>query len=301
MLGLIAHTQKPGAASVVKTIVAELRARHVPFLMERATAALIQEQSPLNEEMLAEKVDLLLVMGGDGSILRAMHHSGPYLRPIFGLNIGSLGFLTCLPATAYQEAIDCIVNKTYILSHRSLLKLKIQNAEASSVLQSKTTTNYQLPTTNSYREAVALNDIVISRGERSQLIRLSVTIDGTPLTEYHADGLIIATPTGSTAYSLAAGGPVMMPESKTLLITPICPHVFSNRSMVINDKSNLTIEAPGDQQIFISLDGREPRLMEAQERLSITTSEKTLPLAMLPDTSFPQILRQKLKWTGSNL
>ena len=237
----------------------------------------------------------------NGSILRAMHHSGPYLRPIFGLNIGSLGFLTCLPATAYQEAIDCIVNKTYILSHRSLLKLKIQNAEASSVLQSKTTTNYQLPTTNSYREAVALNDIVISRGERSQLIRLSVTIDGTPLTEYHADGLIIATPTGSTAYSLAAGGPVMMPESKTLLITPICPHVFSNRSMVINDKSNLTIEAPGDQQIFISLDGREPRLMEAQERLSITTSEKTLPLAMLPDTSFPQILRQKLKWTGSNL
>ena len=294
MLGLIAHTQKSGAASVVKTIVTELRARQVPFLMEEATAALIQEHSPLNEEMLAEKVDLLLVMGGDGSILRALHHAGPHLRPIFGLNIGSLGFLTCLPATAYQEAIDCIVNKTYILSHRSLLKLKIQNTEASSVLQNKTTTN-------SHCEAVALNDIVISRGERSQLIRLSVTIDGTHLTEYHADGLIIATPTGSTAYSLAAGGPVMMPESKTLLITPICPHVFSNRSMVIDDKSNLTIEAPGDQQIFISLDGREPRLMQPQECLAITTSEKKLPLAMLPHTSFPQILRQKLKWTGSNL
>lgn len=279
MIGLIAHVKKSGAASVVKTIVTELRARHVPFLMEQATAALIQEQSPLNETMLAEKVDLLLVMGGDGSILRAMHHAGPHLRPIFGLNIGSLGFLTCLPAQEYQRALQCIIDQEYILSQRSLLELKINDRFC----------------------GLALNDIVISRGERSQLIRLSVTIDGTPLTEYHADGLIIATPTGSTAYSLAAGGPIMMPESKTLLITPICPHVFSNRSMVIDDKSNLTIEAPGDQQIFISLDGREPRLMQPQERLAITTSKKTLPLAMLPHTSFPQILRQKLKWTGSNL
>ena len=279
MIGLIAHVKKSGAASVVKTIVAELHARHVPFLMEQATAALIQEHSPLNEEMLAEKVDLLLVMGGDGSILRALHHSGPHLRPIFGLNIGSLGFLTCLPAQEYKQALQCIINQEYILSHRSLLELKI----------------------NDRFHGLALNDIVISRGERSQLIRLSVNIDATPLTEYHADGLIIATPTGSTAYSLAAGGPVMMPESKTLLITPICPHVFSNRSMVIDNKSILTIEAPGDQQIFISLDGREPRLMQPQERLTITTSEKKLPLAMLPHTSFPQILRQKLKWTGSNL
>jgi len=301
MLGLIAHTHKPGAASVVKAVVTELRSHGVPFLMEQATAALIQEDSALNEEMLAEKVELLLVMGGDGSILRALHHAGPHLRPIFGLNIGSLGFLTCLPATAYREAIDCIVNKTYFLSYRSLLKLEVQDMKVSSVLQSKTTANYELRTTNSYREAVALNDIVISRGERSQLIRLSVTIDEAPLTEYHADGLIIATPTGSTAYSLAAGGPIMMPESKTLLITPICPHVFSNRSMVIDDKSTVIIEAPGEQQIFISLDGRKPYLMQPHERLVITTSQKTLPLAMLPNTSFPQILRQKLKWTGSNL
>jgi NAD+ kinase len=277
-LGLIAHTQKLGAASVVKTIVTELRARSLPFLMEQATAALIQENSSLSEEMLAEKVDLLLVMGGDGSILRALHHVGPHLRPIFGLNIGSLGFLTCLPAKEYQRAIECIINGEYILSHRSLLELKISGFSC----------------------GLALNDIVISRGERSQLIRLSVNIDGIPLTKYHADGLVIATPTGSTAYSLAAGGPIMMPESKTILITPICPHVFSNRSIVIDDKSNITIEAPGDQQVFISLDGREPRVMQSHEQLTITTSEKKLPLAMLPHTSFPEILGQKLKWTGSN-
>lgn len=279
MIGLIAHTQKPGAAAVVQSVVTELRSRHVPFLMEQATAELIQEDSSFNEEELAKQVDLLLVMGGDGSILRALHRSGSHLRPIFGLNIGSLGFLTCLPAQEYTRALQCILNKEYLLSYRSLLELTI----------------------NDQLHGLALNDIVISRGERSQLVRLSVSIDGTPLTEYHADGLIIASPTGSTAYSMAAGGPIMMPESKALLITPICPHVFSNRSMVIDAQSTLTIQASGNQQIFISLDGRESRLMEPQESLSITTSQKTLPLAMLPDTNFPQILRQKLKWTGSNL
>ncbi len=278
MIGLIAHVGKPGAASVVKTVVTELRSRQVPFLMEQSTAALIQEDSPLNEEMLAEKVESLLVMGGDGSILRALHHSGPHLRPIFGLNIGSLGFLTCLPAQEYRQALECIITKNYLLSHRSLLELKVNNQFC----------------------GLALNDIVISRGERSQLIRLAVSINDVALTEYYADGLIIATPTGSTAYSLAAGGAIMMPECKTLLITPICPHVFSNRSMVIDDKSIISIEAPGDQQVFISLDGQKSRLMLPGERLSITTSQKTLPLAMLPNTNFPQILRQKLKWTGSN-
>lgn len=323
MLGLIAHTKKPGAASVIKSIVEELRAHQFPFLMEKATAALIQEHSSLNEEMLAEKSDLLLVMGGDGSILRALHHSGPHLRPIFGLNIGSLGFLTCLPAQAYQQALQCIINKKYILSHRTLLELRIDGSltevaiddamqepmartegvckEILDDLSTCTMPQSSSAVDLSKRSGMALNDIVISRGERSQLIRLSVSIDKTRLTEYHADGLIIATPTGSTAYSMAAGGPIMMPESKTLLITPICPHVFSNRSMVIDDKSLITIEAPGEQQVFISLDGRESKLMQPGEKLSITTSQKTLPLAMLPDTNFPQILRQKLKWTGSNL
>ena len=277
-LGLIAHVEKKGAAQVVKSVVQELRAHSVPFLLEQATAALINEPSSLDEAMLAEQSDLLLVMGGDGSILRAMHRSGGHLRAIFGLNIGSLGFLTCLPAKEYQRAVQCIINKDYLLSNRSLLELQIDSTIF----------------------GLALNDVVISRGERSQLIRLSVAIDGVPLTEYHADGLIVATPTGSTAYSLAAGGPIAMPDSKALLITPICPHVFSNRSMVISDQSTITIEAAPDQKIFISLDGREPRLMKPQERLLLRTSEKKLPLAMLPDTSFAEILRQKLKWTGSN-
>ncbi|OHE75810.1 MAG: hypothetical protein A3F67_10025 [Verrucomicrobia bacterium RIFCSPHIGHO2_12_FULL_41_10] len=226
--------------------------------------------------MLAEQSDLLLVMGGDGSILRALYRSGEHLRPIFGLNIGSLGFLTCLPAKEYQRAVHCLSNKSYLLSQRSLLEIQIGDFKGR-----------------------ALNDIVISRGERSQLVRLSVSIDGNALTEYHADGLIIATPTGSTAYSLAAGGPIVMPESKILLITPICPHVFSNRSMVISDQSEITIMTAANQEVFMSIDGHEPRLVKPQERLLLRTSSQTLPLVMLPETTFAEILRQKLQWTGS--
>ena len=283
-IGLIAHVGKKGAATAVQHVVQELEKHHFPFCLEKATAELINYTSGLDGAVLAEQSDLLLVMGGDGSILRALHLSSDYLRPIFGLNIGSLGFLTCLAAQDYQRAVQCLADKSYILSERNLLEIEIHGTDK-----------------KPEKAGIALNDLVISRGKRSQLVRLSVAIDEHPLTEYHADGLIIATPTGSTAYSLAAGGPIVMPESKALIITPICPHVFSNRSIVLSDQSLITITAASDQEIFMSIDGRKPRLIKPQEQLVIRTSSKKLPLAMLPETPFAEILRQKLQWTGNNI
>jgi NAD+ kinase len=147
----------------------------------------------------------------------------------------------------------------------------------------------------------ALNDVTISRGERSQLVILQAAVSGTRLTDYHADGLIIATPTGSTAYSLAAGGPILMPDSGALVITPICPHVLSNRSLVISDRSQVLINALGNQEVFVTIDGRAPYALKPCESISLRLSPKTLPLAMMPGTTFPDILRQKLKWSGSNV
>lgn len=284
-IGLIAHVGKKGAAQAVKVVLEEFQKYYNIFLfLEKETALLIGENSSLSEAALAKQCDLLLVMGGDGSILRSLQQLEGNLKPIFGLNIGSLGFLTCLPANEYKRAIQCIVNKNYLLSERSLLEVYISSAS-----QPKE------------KIGIALNDLVISRGKRSQLVQLSVSIDGTFFTEYHADGLIISTPTGSTAYSLAAGGPIVLPESKTLIITPICPHVFSNRSMVISDESEITIRASKEQEVFISLDGRQARLLQAEEKLHIITASQTLPLAMLPETNFAEILRQKLHWIGSNI
>lgn len=280
IIGLIAHVNKQGASAVIENVVKELEYHKISFLMERATAALIKKSSNLDEAALAEQCDLLFVMGGDGSILRAVYRSEGHLRPIFGLNIGSLGFLTCLPATDYKRAVQCIADGSYLLSQRSLLEVHSESEQLS---------------------GLALNDVVISRGERSQLVRLSVFINGAPLTEYHADGLITATPTGSTAYSLAAGGPILMPDTQALVMTPIAPHVISNRSVVISGDSEIAIEAAGDQEVFITIDGCKPRLIKPRERITLRTSSQTLPLAMLPETTFAEILRQKLKWTGSNL
>jgi len=282
-LGLIAHAGKEGAADLVRAVTRELARRGAPYLMEKSTGALVGVDSPLDESALAERSDILLVMGGDGTILRALHRAGGHIRPIFGINIGSLGFLTCLGSDEYLRAIDTILSKSYVLSPRSLLNAEISGAGHSIPLE------------------CALNDVAISRGERSQLVKLQASVSGSPLTEYHADGLIIATPTGSTAYSLAAGGPILMPDSRALVITPICPHVLSNRSLVVSDGSEVVIRAVGSQEVFVTVDGRQPHALPPGHRIILRLSPKTLPLAMMPGTGFPDVLRQKLKWTGSNL
>jgi NAD+ kinase len=283
ILGLIAHAGKEGAAPLVKAVATELQRRKASFLMEKATASLIGAESALDEAALAERCDILLVMGGDGSILRALHRSGGHIRPIFGINIGSLGFLTTLGSDEYLRAVDSILAKDYILSQRSLLDVAISGNGVVTPLER------------------ALNEVTISRGERSQLVRLQASVGGAPLTEYHADGLIIATPTGSTAYSLAAGGPILMPDSGALVITPICPHVLSNRSLVISDRSEVVIRAVGNQHVFVTVDGRQPHALGPGQEVLLSLSPKTLPLAMMPGMTFPDVLRQKLKWTGSNV
>ena len=283
VIGVIAHAGKEGAAPVVRAVVSELRRRNVPFFLEKMTASLIGELSSYDESYLAEHSNLLLVLGGDGSILRALHRSGGHIRPIFGINIGSLGFLTCLGSNEYLRAVESVVTGNYLLSSRSLLDLEISGSEGVIPLER------------------ALNDVTISRGERSQLVKLQISVDGASLTEYHADGLIVATPTGSTAYSLAAGGPILMPDSGALVITPICPHVLSNRSLVISDKSEVVISSAVNQHVFVTIDGRTPHALSPSQKVILRLSPQTLPLAMMPESTFPDILRQKLKWTGSNI
>ncbi len=284
ILGLIAHPQKKGAAAALQLVLEELEKKKISFLLEEKTAALLGESSPHDESSLAQQCDMLFVLGGDGSILRAIHRSGHYLKPILGLNIGSLGFLTCLNVQEYQRAIQCLLDQNYLLSPRSLLEISIRH-ESGSILSL----------------GHALNDVVISRGERSRLVRLSVFIDEEFFTHYHADGLIIATPTGSTAYSLAAGGPVVDPQSDVLLITPICPHAFSNRSIIISDRSKIMIKATGEQEVFMSCDGRQARRFYKEETLCLSISPQQLSLVLLPGTTFAQVLSTKFQWRGSHL
>ncbi len=284
MIGLLAHSEKPGAAAVVRAMTAELGKRGIPFLLERATAPLAGTSSDLDEQALASQCELLVVMGGDGTILRVVHKLHETLPPVFGINIGSLGFLTCLGPGEIARAVESIANKDYILSRRPLLEAHLSTV------------------TGEVRVFQGLNDTVISRGERSELVKIRVRLGEVALTEYHADGLVVATPTGSTAYSLSAGGPILMPDSGGFVVTPICPHVLTNRSVVVSDASEIHVEVaePG-HILFVTVDGQESCAMGAGDSLVIRKSSRELPLAMLPERSFSEVLRQKLKWTGSNI
>lgn len=283
-IGLIAHTGKPGAAELVRQLQAEFAGAGVKVLVETATAALLGAKSGHTIAQLGAEADLLVVLGGDGSILNVLSSLQEVIKPIFGINIGSLGFLTCLNSSAYHEAVSSIVSGKFALSERVLLSVEIIKA-------------------GERRHAmVALNDAVITRGEISRLIRLRTRVNGEPLTEFNADGLVVATPTGSTAYSLSAGGPILEPQSGVFVITPICPHVLTNRSVIVGDRSIIEVEASEpDYAVYLTVDGRSPVLLEFGATVTIRRAEKVLPLAVLPQLSFFGVVRQKLKWSGSSI
>jgi NAD+ kinase len=284
MIGLIAHSQKIEAPAALSEMIAALEKSNIPFELETETAALAGRKSHLDVPSLAQKSELLVVMGGDGTILRVVHKLGATIRPILGVNIGSLGFLTCAGLGEISRVIESIVRKDFILSPRDLLVAEIRHPSGKE------------------ERFHGLNEVVISRGERSQLVKIQVKIDGEALTQYNSDGLIVATPTGSTAYSLAAGGPILMPDSGAFLVTPICPHVLTNRSTVVSDRSTIEVHLSVPQQeVFVSVDGRVSLAMRVTDVLRIAKSDRRLPLVMLPERSFPEVLRQKLKLSGSNV
>jgi NAD+ kinase len=283
-IGVIAHTQKPGVAELTGAVLQELSRRSMSMFVEKQTATLVGQRSDFTIAELGARSDLLLVLGGDGTILNVVGQLGGSMKPIFGINVGSLGFLTCSNSSAYREAIESIATGRIAFSERTLLDVKISvGAEPE-------------------KHIVALNDAVFSRGELSRLVRLRARVDGETLTEFNADGLIIATPTGSTAYSLSAGGPIMAPESGVFVITPICPHVLTNRSVIVAQTSLIEIEASEQEYpVYLTVDGREPLRLETGAVVRMTRTAEPLPLAVLPEMSFFSVVRQKLKWSGSNI
>jgi NAD+ kinase len=283
-IGLIAHTGKQGVAELIHAVLEEFARFSMSILVEKETAALAGRKSDGNVQQLAAKADLLVVLGGDGTILNVAGQLGEGIKPIFGINVGSLGFLTCSSSPAYREAVEGIAQGKITFSDRTLLEVKTKNSHQG-----------QAP-------MIGLNDAVFSRGELSRLIRLRARVNGEPLTEFNADGLIVATPTGSTAYSLSAGGPILQPQSGVLVITPICPHVLTNRSIIVAESSVIEVEASEpDYPVYLSVDGRDSLRLEVGAVVTIRKADKSLPLAVMPDVSFFSVVRQKLKWSGSNV
>jgi NAD+ kinase len=281
-IGLIAHTGKPGVAELVNSLAEDFEKAGVSVLVETDTAEVAGRVDSKTIAELGGEADLLVVLGGDGTILHVVGQLGELIKPIFGINVGSLGFLTCLNSSGYQQAVECIVSGQIAFSERTLLEAVVKNGR------------------DHRATMIGLNDAVFSRGEVSRLIRLKTRVNGEDLTEFNADGLIIATPTGSTAYSLSAGGPILEPQSGVFVITPICPHVLTNRSLIVAENSVIEVEiVEKEHPVYLTVDGRDPVRIESGSTVRLAKAAKTLPLVVLPDISFFSVLRHKLKWSGS--
>lgn len=251
--------------------------------METESARIAGEQTGLAYAELSARCAILLVLGGDGTILKVVHELGSKLRPIFGINLGSLGFLTCINSDHALEAVEAVCTSGYVLSQRALLDVTLERGDGTAAVR-----------------RTALNEAVISRGLLSRLVKLDTWIGSDNLTQFNADGLIVATPTGSTAYSLSAGGPILSPTANVFVITPVCPHVLTNRSLVVGDSTEIVIRpVPGQSEVILTVDGHGPEQVREGDRIRLRKSTLQLPLAMLPQLSFCEVLREKLKWSGS--
>ena len=231
---------------------------------------------------LAQASDLLIVIGGDGTVLRVARETAGSDTPLLGVNAGRLGFLTSASIENISESLETLWANNYILDPLPLI-------EASGLSKGK-----------SYK-AMALNDILISRGASPRLIELAVTVDNEPLTIYRCDGLIIATPAGSTAYSLSAGGAVVTPRAEVLTLNPICPQALSNRPLIVSFASTIKVTLLKHRgESYLSADGQVMAELLEHDIIKIRRSRKKAKLVRLEGNSFFETLRQKLNWTGSH-
>ena len=268
-IGLIGNSEKAASAGII---------RKAAGLIARAgRKAIINPDAAA----LAREVDLLLVFGGDGTMLRAAREIAGSTTPLLGVNIGGLGFLTAVPSDELSRALNHVWKGEFKYESRALI-------EVSGHCNGK-----------SVRET-ALNDIVVSRGAVSRLIGLDVSVDGELVTHYRCDGLIISSPTGSTAYSLSAGGAVVFPTAEVFAMTPICPHALSNRSIIFPLSSVIRVKAANPApSTIISVDGQVVAELDAGDTVTIRRSRHTFRLVHLVDSTFLQTLRRKLQWRGA--
>jgi len=282
---LIANADKPAAAGVLRKAAALIARSGRTVLADAPTARLagLRTRTAPDSLALARACDVVLVFGGDGTMLRVARELGGVRTPILGINLGGLGFLTAVSSDAIAAALRKIWAGEFTLDTRPLL-------EATATVGGRRMTH------------AAFNDFVISRGGLPRLVQLAVSVDDEVLTRYRCDGLIISSPTGSTAYSLAAGGAIVAPHAEVFALTPICPHTLSNRPVIVDLGSAICVEVLSEKlDVIFAADGQTLSSLSAGDAVTIRRSRRSVRLVRLAGTSFFQTLRHKLHWSGSHV
>jgi len=285
-VGIVAKIQQESLGPHLVEVAVWLESHGVEPIFEAEAARLVPESAgrrTASRDELPHVADLLLVLGGDGTLLAMADRVSLAGRdlPILGVNVGRLGFLTAINFPGLYPLLESAIAGRATIERRLILRARVRRAG------------------RQVAEHMALNDVVVTRGALSRIIELSVTVGGEFVARFNADGLIIASPTGSTAYNLSAGGPILHPAVDALVLTPIAPHTLSNRPVVIPASAPVlvapTANDPG-QEVILTLDGQIGLTLEPGDTVEVTRNETPVRLVRSPSQSYFDVLRQKLKW-----
>jgi len=279
--GIVVKPNKPDAILLAKDIFAGLIGRNLKAFVDEAMASLVPGAPTFSRKAISRAVDCLIVLGGDGTLLSAardLAEEGSQV-PILGVNLGGLGFLTEITLEEVYPVLERILQGKVETEARMRLCTKVFR-------QDKVVGKYSV-----------LNDVVITKSVLARIINLRNRIDSSYVTTYRGDGVIISTPTGSTAYSLAAGGPIVYPAMESILITPICPHTLTNRPLLISDQATIEFVLESEQSdVSMTLDGQVGFSLNPFDRVVITKAKEPVLFIKSPFKDYFEILRTKLKW-----
>jgi NAD+ kinase len=279
-VGLVAKPDAAEAQSVILQLLDFFASRGITVVLEKETAGLVPSASlaAARKSDLPGQVDLLIVLGGDGTLLSMARAVGDLGVPILGVNLGGLGFLTATTLEEMLPALDTLLDGGMEVEERMLLSARLVRGG------------------QAIGEHIALNDVVITKSAMSRIIDLSVSVGGRHAISYRADGLIISTPTGSTAYNLSAGGPILFPTMDAVVLTPIAPHTLSNRPIVVPAAQRIEVTLRVEQDVMLTMDGQVGVPLREGDAVEVQKAVPRIRLVRFPQKDFFSVLRTKLKW-----
>lgn len=282
-VGVVVKRGREQANTLARELIAWLAQRQIPVLVEPGFEsgfdADIRAAAVASKQEMIDRADLIVVLGGDGTLLSVARRMGARPVPILGVNLGGLGFLTAVTVEELFPILADIMSGSYLVDNRMMLGVALIRAGA--VVECRQ----------------ALNEAVITKGALGRIIDLDTSVDGHQVCVYKADGLIVTTPTGSTAYSLSAGGPIVHPSVGVMALSPICPHTLTNRPMVLPDTAviRILVRSP-DEEVVLTLDGQEGLRLQNEDTVEVRKGANVVPLVQSGTRSYFDVLRNKLRW-----
>lgn len=275
-VGVVIKPHAPGIETVLAELDDFLKERGIACLLEKSAAEILGRPDGLAREEIPGRVDLVVVLGGDGTLLSIAHIAARSGTPVLGVNMGKLGFLSETPRGEMAEALrELLPANEGLVSPRMMLEA-----------------------TRGADRWLCLNDIVINKGALARMLELTIRIDGREIAAVRADGLIVSTPTGSTAYTLAAGGHIIQPSMPAIILTPICPHTLTFRPMVISSKSRIQIGLQDSEEAFLTIDGQRGTPLSGGDAVAVARASCELKLIRSPRRTYFDVLKEKLSWGG---